>query len=55
MSENYLITTLEKGLQPEYSRLVLIRNLKNWDEVVDFLNKLDEIPSLSNQWRLYRT
>ena len=28
MSENYLITTLEKGLQPEYSRLVLSRNLK---------------------------
>jgi hypothetical protein len=52
MSENYLITTLEKGLQPEYSRLVLSRNLKNWDEVIDFLNKLDEIPSLSNQFKI---
>ena len=28
------------------------RNLKDWDELIDFLNKLDEKPSLSKQFKI---
>jgi hypothetical protein len=53
MSEAFLITILERGLQPELAKLTLTRNLKNWDEAMEYMKKLDLIPSQSNQLGIF--
>ena len=45
MSEAFLITTLERGLQPELAKLILTRNLKSWEEAKEFMKKLEAIPT----------
>lgn len=45
MSEAFLITILERGLQPDLAKLTLTRNLKSWEEAMEFMKKLEAIPT----------
>ena len=53
MSEAFLITILERGLQPDLAKLTLTRNLKSWEEAMDYMKKLDLIPSQGNQLGIF--